>query len=135
MHIISIDSYYNSFIYLSITLAILIVYSLWVHFLGGNLSHQLSTCSAVSLPSKIDSIGSDNELEDADDPEFDINGGYDDDYDDGFTAYDDDEYDSEGDSRSRSAADVLNDDLENNKLYDSTYSNGNTSPSRKLGHR
>lgn len=102
-------------------------------FSGGNLSHQLSTCSAVSLPSKIDNLGSDNETGDADDPDYDIND--EDDDDDGFTAYDDDEYNSEGDGRYRSGDEVLTDEVENQTLQANTYTNGRKSPNRKLGQR
>ena len=91
----------------------------------------MSTCSAVSLPSKIDNIGSDDELGDADDPEYEVNDEDEDDYDDGFTAYDDEEYNSEGDSRSRSAGGVLKNGVE----YSHIYSNGRKSPNRKLGQR
>lgn len=101
--------------------------------LAGNLSHQLSTCSAVSLPSKIDDIGSDNEIGDADDQEYDVND--EDDDDDGFTAYDDEEYDSEGDGRTRSGDEVLNDEIENQQLQRHNYNNGRKSPNRKLGQR
>ena len=100
---------------------------------AGNLSHQLSTCSAVSLPSKIDDIGSDNEIGDADDQEYDVND--EDDDDDGFTAYDDEEYDSEGDGRTRSGDEVLNDEIENQQLQRHNYNNGRKSPNRKLGQR
>ena len=48
-------------------------YYLYNLFSAGNLSHQLSTCSAVSLPSKIDNICSEDELCYQDDQEYEIN--------------------------------------------------------------
>ena len=94
----------------------------------------MSACSAVSLPSKIDNLVSDDELEDVHDNEYDFNDDDDDD-DDGFLAYDDEEYNSDGDERSKSAADLLNGSGEDEVLYDNKYPNGKTSPGRKLGQR
>ena len=108
---------------------------LCIFFAGGNLSHQLSTCSAVSLPSKIDNICSDNELGDADDQDYEIDDEDNDDYDDGFTAYDDEDYNSDGDSGARSTAEVLNDNTENLPSQNHIYINGRKSPNRKLGQR
>ena len=108
---------------------------LCVFFAGENLSHQLSTCSAVSLPSKIDNICSDNELGDADDQDYEIDDEDNDDYDDGFTAYDDEDYNSDGDSGARSTAEVLNDNTENLPSQNHIYVNGRKSPNRKLGQR
>ena len=70
-----------------------------------------------------------------DDHEYDNNDEDDDDDDDGFLAYDDDEYNSDGDSRSRSATDILNDGLEHQELYGHMYPNGRRSPNRKIGQR
>ena len=108
---------------------------LCVYFSGGNLSHQLSACSAVSLPSKIDNIGSDDDLEDIDDPEFEVNDDEVENYDDEFTPYDEDECDSEGESGSRSAADTLSSRVEDSHLHNTTYLEGRKSPNRKLGQR
>ena len=122
---------YGIYIYIKIHFLEKCLIDLYIYVSGENLSHQLSTCSAVSLPSKIDNIGSDDDLGDADDPEYEINDEDEDDYDDGFTAYDDEEYNSEGDSRSRSAGGVLDDGVEHSYIY----SNGRKSPNRKLGQR
>ena len=103
--------------------------------LGASLSHQLSTCSAISLPSKIDDIGSDDELEDVANHEYDNNDEDEDDDEEGLLAYDDEEYNSDGDSRSKSEADILSDGVEHQQAYSNRLLAGIRSSDRKIGQR